>query len=141
MPQSELRLVKRFIEYVAKADIGQFVPPRCRGIYVLFRRRKVRRSGERKTKHDVVYVGMAAAGRRSGIRGRLMTHRKKKGDEWTHFSAFEVWDNIRDEEVVELEGLFRHIYRNDTAANRLNVQGGFKKLKRIKLRSLKSGDE
>ena len=34
-------------------------------------------------------------------------------------------------EVSELEGLFRHIYRKDTRANRLNVQRSFKKLKRI----------
>ena len=68
----------------------------------------VRPSG--KTYYDVVYVGMAT----QGIRGRLESHVKRKGDLWTHFSAFEVWDNIRDEEIVELEGLFRHLYRKDS---------------------------
>jgi hypothetical protein len=42
-----------------------------------------------------------------------------------------VWDNITEAEVSELEGLFRHIYRKDTRANPLNVQKGFKKLKRV----------
>jgi hypothetical protein len=76
---------------------------------------------------------MASAGRRGGIRGRLWNHHQKKGALWTHFSLFEVWDNIRDEEIQELEGLFRHIYRRDTRANRLNVQRGFKKLRRTQL--------
>src|SRR5215470_1624461 len=50
--------------------------------------------------YDVVYVGMAAAGRRGGLRGRLMSHArsKRRGKKWSHFSAFVVWDNIRDEE-------------------------------------------
>jgi hypothetical protein len=33
--------------------------------------------------------------------------------------------------VTELEGLFRHIYRKDTKANRLNEQKGFKKIKTV----------
>jgi hypothetical protein len=44
--------------------------------------------------------------------------------------VFEVWDNVRDEEVVELEGLFRHNYRRDTRAGRLNIQGTSKTLTR-----------
>jgi hypothetical protein len=91
---------------------------------------KARRSGGRQ-KYDVLYVGMAAAGRRGGIKGRLTSHAKRKRNLWTHFSAFEVWDNIRDEEVAELEGLFRHIYRKDSAASRLNIQRGFKKARLI----------
>jgi hypothetical protein len=98
------------------------LPPGLRGLYVLYRYRP------RIGRYDVVYVGMASQG---SIRGRLKSHRRKKGALWTHFSLFEVWDNIRDEEVTELEGLFRHIYRKDTRANRLNLQRSFKKLKRI----------
>lgn len=65
---------------------------------------------------------MAAAGRRGGIWGRLVGHSrsKRKASVWTHFSAFEVWDNIRDEEAAELDGLLRHIYRDDPEANTLN---------------------
>jgi hypothetical protein len=70
---------------------------------------------------------------RRGVRGRLISHRrsKRKGDLWTHFSVFQVWDNIRDDEVAELEGLFRHIYRRDLHANRLNIQRGFKRARHL----------
>jgi hypothetical protein len=49
---------------------------------------------------------------------------------------FEVWDNIRDEEVAEPEGLFRHIYRKDSAANRLNIERGFKKARSVRQNDL-----
>ncbi len=44
---------------------------------------------------------------------------------------FEVWENIRNDEIIELEGLFRHIYRLDSRANELNKQRGFRKLKMV----------
>jgi len=56
-----------------------------------------------------------------GVKGRLLRHRRDKGAEWTHLSVFEVHDNIRNEELLELEGRFRHIYRYDSRANRLSV--------------------
>jgi hypothetical protein len=67
------------------------------------------------------------------MRGRLFKHAKskKKGDLWTHFSAYEVWENIRDKEIVELEGLFRHIYRKDSGANALNIQRRFKTVTKV----------
>ncbi len=68
----------------------------------------------------------------TSIRGRLRVHRRKKGKLWTHFSAFEVRDNVSEEEVKELEGLFRHIYRKDTRANKLNRQKAFKKLNTVR---------
>jgi hypothetical protein len=57
---------------------------------------------------------------------------RDKRDLWTHFSAFEVWNNIRDDEMAELEGLFRHIYRRDTKASHLDLQRGFKTLVRVR---------
>lgn len=134
MPQSELRLVKRSAEYIEKQRVRE-LPRRLRGIYVLYRRQG---SGSAE-KYRVVYVGMAAAGRRGGIRGRLVRHErsKRKTAIWTHFSAFEVWDNIRDDEVAELEGLLRHIYRYDPEANKLNIQKGFKKARRVRQNNLK----
>jgi hypothetical protein len=71
-------------------------------------------------------------GGKGGIRGRLKGHRRKKVGLWSHCSIFEVWDNIRDDEIVELEGLFRHIYKKDSRANKLNKQRGFKKLKMVR---------
>jgi len=129
MPQSELRLIKRCAEFIPKEKIKQF-PRGLRGIYVLYEH------DPKRDKFNVRYVGMASAGRKGGIRGRLVSHYKKRGSLWTHFSIFEVWDNIRDEEVTELEGLFRHIYKRDAQTNRLNVQRGFKKLRRIRQNNL-----
>jgi hypothetical protein len=124
MPQSELRLIKRWIEYVPQRDFPT-IPRQLRGIYVLYRYRR------RQQAYDVVYVGMARVGRRGGIRGRLSSHFKSKRKFWTHFSAFEVWENVRDEEIGELEGLFRQIYRQDQRANRLNKQRAFRKLRHV----------
>ena len=123
MPESPLRLVKRFAEFKHK-DLVKQVPRSRRGLYVLYRLAE----DNGKKYYDVVYVGMATR----GIRGRLESHVKRKKDLWTHFSAFEVWDNIRDEEIIELEGLFRHLYRKDSRANGLNVQRTFKKAVKVR---------
>ncbi|WP_454733719.1 MULTISPECIES: hypothetical protein [Cupriavidus] len=80
---------------------------------------------------DVVYIGMAR-GEKSGARGRLKKHREDAGKDWSHFSVFEVWDNITREQVEELEGLFRHIYRYDTHANPFNIQKTYAPLQQIK---------
>lgn len=127
MPQSPLRLVRRCAEQ-RPIDEVKILPRGLRGIYVLYKR--VIRS--HKTHYDVVYVGMAWSGKRGGIRGRLNQHSRKKKALWSHFSVFEVWDNIRDDEVRELEGLFRHIYKLDSRANRLNVARGFKTLRKVR---------
>jgi len=90
-------------------------------------------------KYDVVYIGMAAGEKTASIRGRLRVHQRRKGKLWTHFSAYEVWDNIREDEIQELEGLFRHIYRKDTKANSLNQQRAFKKLINVRRATEKRG--
>lgn len=77
---------------------------------------------------DVVYVGMAC----TGIRARLVSHTTSKRNAWTHFSAFEVWDNVRDEEIVEPEGLLRHLYRRDSKANGLNKQKKVRKVFKVR---------
>ena len=124
MPQSELKLVKRWQDFVPKRD-RQKVPVNVRGIYILYKYRR------RSDAYDVVYVGMVGAPKAGGIRHRLRRHSETKGKLWTHFSVFEVWDNIHEHEVAELEGLFRQIYSRDQRANRLNKQKSFKKLKRV----------
>jgi hypothetical protein len=68
----------------------------------------------------------------------MRAHKRKKGAGWTHFTIFEVHDNITDDEIYELEGLFRHIYRKDRMANRLNKQGRYKKFKIISFESLQN---
>jgi hypothetical protein len=126
MAISDLRFIKRCAEFCPKSDRVK-IPRRTRGIYALLKKRP------RLDKYDVVYIGMAAKG---GIGGRLWSHERSesKGDLWTHFSVYEVWDNITESEVAELEGLFRHIYRKDTRANRINRQRSFKKLRKARMK-------
>ncbi len=121
------RWVRRFAEF-RPLEERSLVPPNTRGFCALLRYRP------KLDKYDVVYVGMA----NTGIRARLRRHAasKSKRDLWTHFSAFEVWPNITEEEIRELEGLLRHIFRKDTRANRLNRQRGFKRLRRVRINNL-----
>ena len=123
--QSPLRLIKRSAEYLPVENVVN-MPRGIRGIYVLYKHIP------RSNKYDVAYVGMTTAGEGGGIRRRLKSHIKGKSGLWTHCSIFEVWDNIRDDEIIELEGLFRHIYHHDSKANNLNVQRKFRKLARVK---------
>ena len=87
---------------------------------------------------NVVYVGMAR-GEKTGMFERITRHAKskRKGPHWSHFSLFEVHDNISEQEVEELEGLFRHIYRKDKNANKFNKQKRHHKLFRIRQNNLK----
>jgi len=124
MPISPLRLIQNSVEYCSKKDISA-IPPYTRGIYVLYKYRP------HYDAYNVVYVGMAG-GDKAGVRGRLYRHNKDKGNDWSHFSVYQVWDNIREDEVRELEGLFRHLYRYDHKANKLNKQRGFKKLNQVR---------
>ena len=101
------------------------MPRYTRGIDVLYK------YGHHFDSNNVVYVGMAG-GDSAGVRGRLQKHKISKWDAWTHFSVYQVWDNIREEEVQELEGPFRHLYRYDHRAIKVNRQRGFKKLVQIR---------
>ena len=126
MPASQLRLIKRFAEFCSRDEIKN-VPPNTRGIYALLK------SHTRLNLYDVVYVGMAG-GSKAGIKGRLKRHSmsKSKSELWTHFSLFEVWPNITENEIKELEGLFRQIYRKDKRANKLNKQKQLGLLKKVR---------
>jgi hypothetical protein len=124
MSISELRLIKSVLEYQPKENI-HLVPIKTRGIYALYQ------EGQGGKAYDLVYIGMAR-GKESGLRGRLSSHNRRKRNLWSHFSAYEVWDNISEEEVEELEGLFRHLFRYDSRANSLNIQKGYKKLVRLR---------
>jgi len=125
MPETELKLFKRCIEFQHRGEIGN-LPSGTRGLYALLRWRP------RGRRYDVVYVGLS----RNSVRGRLRAHARVKADLWTHFSVFQVFDNVRGEEIEELEGLLRHIYRMDSRANRLNTQKGYRKLLRVRAKSL-----
>ena len=127
--QSPLRLIKRWRRYQARGE-WTGVPNRTRGIYVLYRNKGTK-------KHEVVYIGVAGLGKsgRGGIKGRLRSHnRKKKG--WTHYSFFEVHDNVFTEEIRELEALLLGIFRHDPRIKLLNMQTGSKKLYKLQRASV-----
>lgn len=126
MPIAPMSLIEYCFEYARAEDVNK-VPSNTRGIYVLYKQV----SGRGKTHFDVVYVGIASASD-AGIRGRLVKHRQSKAAEWTHFSVFAVWPNISADEVKQLEGLLRHIYRHDSHANRLNIARTFAPLTKIR---------
>lgn len=128
MPVAPLRLIRRSFEFAPQEEYLT-VPPGTRGIYVLYRRRRSPRgSGQSGRRFDVVYIGLADV----SVRRRLRNHVSHKGSEWTHFSVYEVWDNIRHDEIAELEGVLRHIYRFDFHANRLNLAKGYNKLGNVR---------
>lgn len=125
--KSELRLIKNALEYQTIEQITELEKD-SRGIYVLYKRKGFK--NDESHHYDLVYVGMA----RKSITTRLNIHKKSKENLWTHFSAFEVWDNISDIEIAELEGLFRHLYHFDSKANKLNTQKTYKPLVTISKR-------
>ena len=128
MPISALKFIKRFAEFRSRDEIIK-VPPNTRGIYALLKKQP-------QNLFDVVYVGMAG-GVKAGIKGRLRSHSLgSKSELWTHFSIFEVHDNVTENEVKELEGLFRQIYRRDKRANKLNRQKQFNKFKKVRINNM-----
>lgn len=131
MKGPNLTLVRRCGQWLPKSEM-QDIPRGVHGIYALLRFRP------RLKKYDVVYIGMARAGKR-GIRSRLFGHSrsKRKANLWSHFSLFEVWPNISEAQVEELEGLFREIYRKDKRANSLNKQKRFRRLQDVRVRDIK----
>lgn len=92
MSTSECYLFKNSFEFLPISEI-EMVPPKVRGIYVLYKAKV-------KNRMDVVYVGMAR-GEKTGVKARLKSHEKNKVKLWTHFSVYEVWNNISKEQVQE----------------------------------------
>jgi hypothetical protein len=118
--QAPLRLIKTWRRYWLK-DRVRDVPRGTRGFYVLYE--EVRQKGRRLTSAKATYIGIAGKG---GIRGRLESHVRHKRN-WTHFSYFEVHDNISAEEIRELEALLLQVFRHDPRIRLSNVQTGSRK--------------
>lgn len=100
------------------------MPKNLRGIYALYQK-------EGKN-YNLVYIGMSGKDSNGRIKARLIKHKKNKTKKWTHFSYYEVWDNISDQEILELEGLFRQLYRLDSRANTFNKQQTHKPLIKVR---------
>ena len=122
--QSLLRLIKRWRRYERRGD-WRFLLPITRGVYVLHRK-----NGQG---YEVVYIGVAGVSKapKSGIGGRLRNHDKNRKD-WTHYSFFEVHDNISREEILELESLLLAIFRHDSRIVLKNKQKDSGKLQKLR---------
>ncbi len=107
--KSNLRYIKSSLEY-RHIDELKIVPKNLRGIYALYKKQG--------KYYNLVYIGMSGKEAKGRIRARLTIHKRNKTKIWTHFSYYEVWDNITDQEISELEGLFRQLYRFDSRAPR-----------------------
>ena len=116
--KSDLKLIKSALEYRSIKELTK-VPNWLRGIYALYKK-----SGKH---YNLVYIGMSAGGE-GRIKSRLNKHKRNKDKSWDYFSYYEVWDNVSDEEIEELEGLFRQLYRFDHRANAFNKQQTHKPL-------------
>jgi|SRR5689334_3629732 len=126
MSAGSTELIKKRAQWRPKEE-SSHIPPATRGIYAL-----LQKTG--KDRYDVVYIGMTS---RSSVGRRLARHKNSKKI-WNHFSIFEVRDNIKEQQILELEGLFREIYRKDTKANRFNRIGKYGKLQDVRIDDLKS---
>ncbi len=123
--QSPLRIIKRWKRYEPREKWVE-IPPGTRGFYVLYKQ-----NGEN---YEVTYIGVAGLGKKSGAKGRLKKHNAgKKG--WTHFSLFEVHDNITRDEIRELEALLLGIFRHDPRIELTNIQKGSKAFYLLRKRS------
>ena len=122
-------MIKRWKRLEPREKLSS-IPPYTRGVYVLYK--KV----ADKTFH-VVYIGVAGLGVTGGggTRGRLKRHNKKDKEEWSHFSLFEVHDNITRDEIREIEALLLGIFRHDPRIKLTNKQRGSKKLSQLRHRS------
>ena len=89
MPWSYCRFIKQVAEFVER-EYWVNVPDNTRGIYALL-------DSVKREQFDVVYVGKSA-GKKAGIYARLKAHVKNKRLKWTHFTIFEVHDNITAQE-------------------------------------------
>jgi hypothetical protein len=126
--QSLMRFIKRWKRYQPRKNWSD-VPWQTRGVYVLYRNR----SGDN---HEVIYIGVAGVGKDGGggIRGRLKNHNKKI-KYWTHYSFFEVHDNVSRQEIREIESLLLGIFRHDPRIRLRNKQKGSKTLYKLQVAS------
>src|SRR5437764_15308759 len=108
--QAPLKLIKRCRLYVQRGN-WEPIPHVTRGFYVLY---KAVPNGKKK-EYQVFYIGVGGVSKKaaSGVGSRIKNHDKAK-DGWTHYSFYEVHDNIFREEIFELESLLLRLFRHDS---------------------------
>jgi hypothetical protein len=121
--QAPLRTIKAWYPYREKSEAAS-IQPMTRGFYVLYKQMK---SG-----YHVRYIGVGGLGEKSAIGGRIKGHIRNKKD-WTHFSYFEVHDNVTSEDILELEGLLLQIFRDDDRIDLTNLQVGSKRFRKVRV--------
>lgn len=123
--QSLLRLIKRWKRHESR-DKWSEVLTDTRGVYVLY-------NMVAEDSYHVVYIGVAGLGPTGGggIRRRLKRHDANISG-WTHFSLFEVHDNITGDEIREIEALLLGIFRHDPRIELTNKQKGSRKLNQLR---------
>jgi hypothetical protein len=114
--QSLLHLIKRWKRHELRKNWKKDIPPNTRGVYVLYT------NGSPK-EYRVVYIGVAGLGLTGGggIRSRIKRH-DHKIKKWTHYSLYEVHDNITRDEIREIEALLFSIFRDDKRIQLTNTQ-------------------
>ncbi len=124
--QSLLRLIKRWRRYEQRGD-WKYLRPITRGVYVLYKQ-------DGKKIFRVIYIGVAGIAEepKSGIGGRLRQHDKEKSG-WTHYSFFEVHDNISREEILEFESLLLAVFRHDPRIKLENKVTSSKRLRQLRM--------
>jgi hypothetical protein len=138
--EAPLRLIKscRLYQERETCRVGRHIPHVTRGLYVLYKQGPKNKS---KKNFEVTYIGVGgvqSTQAKTGVGGRIRTHdqraREKKIKDWTHYSYFEVHDNISREEIRQLESLLLTIFRHDKRINLDNIQHGgseFRKLSKL----------
>jgi hypothetical protein len=124
--KSDMRFIKSALEYRTIDEVS-LIPKYLRGIYALYQLDD--------NILDLVYIGMSGKEQNGRIRSRLQQHTRGKSESWTHFSYYEVWDNVTELEIKELEGLFRQLYRFSVTSNSLNRQQTHRPLVNIRKRT------
>ena len=140
--EAALRLVKscRLYQERATCIVSRYIPHVTRGLYVLYKQAQGKRA---KNNFEVTYIGVGGVQSKqakTGVGGRIRTHHKraieKKIKDWTHYSYFEVHDNISREEIRQLESLLLTIFQHDKRISLDNIQHGGSELRKLsKLRS------
>ncbi|MDO8597433.1 MAG: hypothetical protein Q7R45_12525, partial [Sulfuricaulis sp.] len=104
--QSLLRFIKRWKRYELRENFRQV--PKSTRTFMYFIAMIL------PTNTKVVYIGVAGLGVTGGggVRPRLRRHDRRIKN-WTHYSIFEVHDNVTREEIRELEALLLGIFRHD----------------------------
>jgi hypothetical protein len=124
--QSLLRLIKRWKRYEPRKNWSA-VPRDTRGVYVLYKNES--------DEYRVVYIGVAGLGSTGGggARSRLKRHNlRMPARKWTHYSLFEVHDNVTRDEIREIEALLLGIFRDDERIQLANQQTGSKKFTKLR---------